>query len=690
MIHLTGIEKRFGTQEIFRDLSWHIKPGQRVGLIGPNGAGKTTLMKIVVGDELPDAGDIVIAKNRTFGYLRQDIATLAGRTVRDEVRSGLSDLLRVEAQLADLEEAMATETDRELEQLMQTYGTLQAEFERDGGFRMDSRVDEVLSGLGFKVADFDRDCGELSGGWQMRVVLARLLLQEPDILLLDEPTNHLDLESLVWLEGFLQAYRGSLVFISHDRWFLNKLASHIAELSSHGLRVYTGNFEAYLRQAEEERALLERRHKNLQRRAADMERFIERFRAKATKAKQVQSRVKALEKMERVELTSDSRTIQFTLPAPPKSGRVVLSMFDVSKAYGDKHVYAGLDLQLLREQKIALVGPNGAGKSTLLKMLAGVVPSSSGTRELGFGARLYYFAQHQLETLNPKNNVLQEVRDDTQDLSITQLRSMLGAFLFGGDDVEKQIDVLSGGEKARVTLVKMLLTPVNLLLLDEPTNHLDMASRAVLEEALSAFDGTMVVISHDRHFLDAVCTEVWEIEEGRITPFLGSYSDYLDRIEKGDRPEPLPLHSERSPSSKMAPSRQPTTSVESGTARLPVQPTDSKPEPGMSINWTGGSGVPKRKTKEEKRRDAELRQSKSIDSRRLRKAYASAEQLVTELESELESLRLTQAQPDHYSDAEIVRRVAQHASTVERRLEKAYADWETAGAALEEHESSPS
>ncbi|MBV71608.1 MAG: ABC transporter ATP-binding protein [Myxococcales bacterium] len=687
MIHLTGIEKRFGSQEIFSELSWHIKPGQRVGLIGPNGAGKTTLMKIVVGDELPDAGEIVIAKNRTFGYLRQDIATLSGRTVREEVRTGLSELLRVEAELADLEAAMVTASADELEQLMQTYGTLQAEFERDGGFRIDSRVDEVLSGLGFTVSDFDRDCGELSGGWQMRVVLARLLLQGPDILLLDEPTNHLDLDSLVWLESFLQAYRGSLVFISHDRWFLNKLSSHIAELSSYGIRVYTGNFDAYLRQAEEERALLERRHKNLQRRAADMERFIERFRAKATKAKQVQSRVKALEKMERVELNSDSRTIHFTLPDPPKSGRVVMSMSDVSKAYGDKQVYTGLDLQLLREQKIALVGPNGAGKSTLLKMLAGVVASSSGARELGFGARLYYFAQHQLETLNPKNNVLQEIRDDTQDLSLTQLRSMLGAFLFGGDDVEKQIDVLSGGEKARVTLVKMLLTPVNLLLLDEPTNHLDMASRAVLEDALSSFGGTMVVISHDRHFLDAVCTEVWEIDKGRITPFLGSYSTYLERIEKGDRPEPLPLHSERSSTSKRrAPSVSPFAGA--GTQTPKLQP-ESENTAQASINWAGTSGLPKRKTKEDKRRDAERRQSKSADGRRLKKAYEAAEKLVTELESELESLRATQAQPDHYNDAEIVRTVAQHASTVERRLEKAYSEWETAGAALEAHESSP-
>lgn len=678
MIHLQNIEKRFGSKEIFRDLSWHVKPGQRVGLIGPNGAGKSTLIKIIVGEESADAGEVIVSKSRTIGYLRQDVATLAGRSIREEVRQGLAHVLALQAKLNEVEQEMATAGAGAMDGLMALYGDLQSEFERVGGFRLDNRVEGVLTGLGFKPEDYDRDCGELSGGWQMRVVLARLLLQEPDVLLLDEPTNHLDLESLVWLEGFLQDYAGSLVFISHDRWFLNRLASHIAELSRRGVRVYTGNFEAYLRQAVEERELLVRRQKNQQRRAADLERFIARFRAKATKAKQVQSRIKALEKMEQIDIESGESTIHFSLPEPPKSGRVVMTIENGAKSYGDLHIYRGLDTQLVRGQRIALVGANGAGKSTLLKLFAGVTGIDSGRREIGFGAKLYYFAQHQVEALNLKHTVLQEAATAAEHVGPTQLRSTLGAFLFSGDDVDKRVGVLSGGEKARLALVKMLLTPANVLLLDEPTNHLDMASRAVLEEGLTNFTGTLVLISHDRHFVDAVCNEVWEVGEGRITPFLGGYTHYTDCCRRGDKPEPLPLHVTGAKPRLKTKSSPTKHKPDAPTKTKPAQPVDKEP-----IKWNVEASVRRRKSKEEKRRDADLRKIRNAQRAGLKKSYDKAEREVQEIEGQLAELQARQSESSHYENPDDVRDVAQTVARLRIELDEKYREWEAAGISLE-------
>jgi ATP-binding cassette, subfamily F, member 3 len=676
MIHLTGIEKRFGTQELFRDLDWHIKPGQRVGLIGPNGVGKSTVLRIIMDEETPDGGLVTIGKSKTLGYLRQDVALLAGRSVRDEVRLGLSHITDVGDRLSTIELGMATASGAALEQMMDEYGDLQSRFEELGGFQIENRVEEVLSGLGFKVSDFDADCGSLSGGWQMRVVLARLLLQEPDVLLLDEPTNHLDLESLVWLEGFLQTYPGSLVFISHDRWFLNRLASHIAELSRFGMRVFTGDFESYLQQKTEEDALLGRQQKNQQRRVAELERFITRFRAKATKAKQVQSRVKALAKMETIERRENDRTISFRISDAPKSSRVMLTLENAGKAYGDKIVHRGVDLELLRGRRIALVGPNGAGKTTLLTMLAGASTLTDGYRSLGFGCKPYYFAQHQVEALNLAQTVMQEADDIEADVAPTKLRGALGAFLFSEDDIDKRVGVLSGGEKARLSLVKMLLTPSNLLLLDEPTNHLDMASRSVLEDALAGFDGTIVLISHDRHFIDEVCNEIWEIDGGRITPFLGNYSEYQQRCAKGDRPQPLPLHQ---PRRKIAKPKK--TAPEPKMTPKTVAPAEKKPV----VDWSGGEtpGVRVRKSKEEKRAQAERRKSLAGERRLIASEYKKAEVRVQSLEESLAQLEHVQADPGHYEDPEKVRTVAQDVARLRDELKGAYESWERAGAQLE-------
>ncbi len=677
MIQLHDISKGFGPQLLFEGLSWTIKPGQRIGLVGPNGAGKSTLVRLIVGEEPSDGGEISIPKGTRIGYLPQEVALLAGRSVREEARRGLSTVLALGEEMRATELALESASEDALDGLMARYGDQQARFEALGGFTIESRVEEVLGGLGFHHSDFDRDCGELSGGWQMRVVLCRLLLEQPDVLFLDEPTNHLDLDSLVWLENMLNAFKGSLVFISHDRWFLNRLSSHIAELSSRGLRVYTGNFDKYIAQAAEDRALLQRQHKNQQRRIAELERFISRFRAKATKARQVQSRVKALEKMERVTLEQSERTIQFQITEAPKSGRVVMTLENVAKRYGSNTVYEHLAVEMTRGQRIALVGANGAGKSTLLKMMAGQVEPDEGRRELGFQARLYYFAQHQVEALRFDQTVLAEAMDGAETTSITRIRATLGAFLFDEDDVSKRVEVLSGGEKNRLALVKMLLAPANVLLLDEPTNHLDMASRAVLEEALQTYRGTVVIISHDRHFIDTVCNEVWEIGDGRVTPFLGNYSEYKVRVGRGDRPEPLPLYSPPRPAAvKPKPAPKPKA------PKPKVAKAESAPP---KIDWGGSNDgvVRRRRSKEEKREEALARQQRKASSRGLRKQVEAAEAEVQRIETRIEEIESEQSEPSHYGDPERVRALAKESADLRAALTAAYARWESAAGALE-------
>jgi ATP-binding cassette subfamily F protein 3 len=529
VIQIEGAAKSYGGRVLFRDLSWRLAAGERVGLVGPNGAGKTTLCRVLTGLEDLDAGQVTRSRDSTIGYLPQEAASAPAGSVFAEALRGFAEVWAIEHEMNEVAHALATAAD---DALTARYGDLQHRFEALGGYRLESQARAILGGLGFADAEVMRPLAEFSGGWRMRAALARLLLLRPSLLLLDEPTNHLDLESLAWLETFLTTYEGAVVVVSHDRYFLNRMVTSIAELGPAGLTVYPGDYDEFLAEREARRALLEARARNQAKQVAEIERFIERFRYKATKARQVQSRVKMLERLERVERPEQGREIRFRFPEPPRTGRRVIALRDVHKAYGEKIVYAGVDFEVERGDKVALVGLNGAGKSTLLRMVAGVLPFESGERILGSHATVHYYAQHQLDALDPARTALEELEAAAPDLTQTRLRTILGAFLFSGDAVDKRVAVLSGGEKARVALARMLVRPAALLALDEPTNHLDLVSREVLEEALVAFPGTIVFISHDRYFINRVATRIVEVEAGVLTPYLGG----VRRLSGGQGP----------------------------------------------------------------------------------------------------------------------------------------------------------
>jgi len=528
MITLNQIQKQFGNRVLFRDCSLQIGARDRIGLIGPNGSGKTTLFRMILGEEPIDDGEILIAKGVKMGYLPQEVITFRGNTVLGEVLKGASQITSLEDKMKVLEEELTSIDDPKVqEKLAKEYGRLQEHYTVLGGYSLEAEAKQILKGLGFKERDFNRLTDELSGGWLMRIALSKILLQSPDLLLLDEPTNHLDLESLIWLENFLVNYPGAMVIVSHDRVFLNHLVDRIAEIDGEKIYLYHGNYDRYLKEKENRKEILEATYKTQQRKIEQTERFIERFRAKNTKSSQVQSRIKMLEKLERIELPKERKEIRFEFPAPKRSGHRVIEVKNLHKRYGETVVYQGIDLTLFRGDKVALVGPNGAGKSTLLKILAGVLDYEKGEIVLGKDVTRAYFAQHQFDLLHPEHTVYEELLSIATDESQTQLRTLLGTFLFSGDDIEKKVSVLSGGEKSRLVLAKMLLKPANFLLLDEPTSHLDIASRNVLEMALKQFQGTICLITHDRHLINQIATKVIEIDQGIPNIYLGNYDDYL-------------------------------------------------------------------------------------------------------------------------------------------------------------------
>jgi ATPase subunit of ABC transporter with duplicated ATPase domains len=535
MISFNRISKQYGRQLVFVEASFQLNPGERCGLVGPNGSGKTTLFRMIVGEESPDEGDVAVPKRTTVGYFRQDVEEMSGRTVLDEAIAGSGRLGDLHHELEALQHAMG-DPDRldEMDKILERFGEVQEEYAHHGGYDLEARAREVLHGLGFEDDRIDGDVGALSGGWKMRVAMAKVLLGRPDVLLMDEPTNHLDIESIIWLEDFLRGYPGSILMTSHDREFMNRIVTKIVEIDDGDLITYSGDYDFYERERATRDANREAAFSRQQAMLAKEQRFIDRFAAHAAKAAQVQSRVKALDKIEKIELPKKRRVVKFDFRNPARSGDDVVTMKDVSKAFGARVLYDDFSFLVRRGERWCVMGKNGAGKSTLLKMVVGALPPDEGAVKLGASLKMGYFAQQSLDLLDPNLTVWEQIQKDFPLEAVGVLRSLLGAFQFSGDEVDKKIRSLSGGEKSRLVMARMLLDPPNFLVLDEPTNHLDMATKEMLVEALKNFEGTMLFVSHDRTFLRGLSNRVLELggESGKDShPHLygGSYVEYVER-----------------------------------------------------------------------------------------------------------------------------------------------------------------
>ncbi len=530
MIRLENISKQNGSQILFIEASAALQKGEKAGLVGPNGAGKTTLFRMVTGQEPPDEGQVSVDRGVTIGYFSQDVGEMAGRSAVAEVMDGAGPVSVVAAELAELEAAMG-DPDRlgEIDALIERYGEVQGRFEELGGYALEGRAREVLAGLSFTEEMMDGDVGALSGGWKMRVALARILLMHPDVMLLDEPSNHLDLESLIWLEQFLKGYDGALLMTSHDREFMNRIVTKVIEIDGGGLTTYSGNYEFYEQQRAQNEKQQQAQFERQQAMLAKEIKFIERFKARASHAAQVQSRVKKLDKIERVEPPKRRQTVAFEFQPAPRSGDDVVALKNVHKSYGSRSIYEGLNFTVSRKERWCVMGVNGAGKSTLLKLVAGSTQPDDGTVALGGSVKMGYFAQHAMDLLDGDRTIFQTLEDAFPQANQGSLRSLAGAFGFSGDDVEKKCRFLSGGEKARLVMALMLYDPPNFLVLDEPTNHLDMATKEMLITALAQYEGTMLFVSHDRHFLAALSNRVLELTPDGIHNYGGGYTEYVAR-----------------------------------------------------------------------------------------------------------------------------------------------------------------
>jgi len=536
MIHLTNISKQHGSQILFQNASFQILPGVRTGLVGPNGAGKSTIFRLITGEEEADKGEISCAKKTVIGYFSQEVGEMAGRSALAEVMAVAEDVMRLGAEMKEMEAAMAQPmADEEMAALLERYGDAVEEFEHRGGYDLESRAQAVLTGLGIGPADYNRPVEEFSGGWKMRIALARILTLNPDVLLLDEPTNHLDVESIVWLEEWIvKEFKGAVLMTCHDRDFMNRIVSRIVEVANRTVTTYNGNYDFYLREREIRREQLQASYRRQQEMLAKEEEFIARFAARASHAAQVQSRVKKLEKIERIELPPEQRLIKFEFGDTPRSGDDVAYCHELTKTWplpdgGEKQVFSGISGMIRRQEKIAVVGVNGAGKSTFLKVLAGKTEPTAGEATIGASVNMGYFSQHAMDVLDPNRTVFDTVQDVLPQANIGVIRNICAAFLFLGDEVEKRVSLLSGGEKSRLVLATLLAQPLNFLILDEPTNHLDIQSREILLEALRKFTGTVVLVSHDRHFLRSLVNRVFEIDHGEMRVYEGDYNYYLSK-----------------------------------------------------------------------------------------------------------------------------------------------------------------
>ncbi|MBC7659855.1 MAG: ABC-F family ATP-binding cassette domain-containing protein [Chitinophagaceae bacterium] len=539
MIQLSNITKRQGSRILYENASFLIREGDRIGLVGPNGAGKTTIFRLIVGEDHADSGQIIVQPNTVIGYFSQDVGEMRGCTALEQVIASSGKTAELGTFIAEVEEQLASGATNTLDPeafnaLMERYGDAQMEYQQRDGYDLESRAQAVLTGLGIGPDDYNRPVEQFSGGWKMRIALAGILTLQPDVLLMDEPTNHLDIETILWLEEWLQSYKGAIVMTSHDREFMNRLVGRIVEIAHRQVTVYNGNYEYYLKERELRREQQIAAHRRQQEMLSKEEDFIAKFAARASHAAQVQSRVKKLDKIDRIEAPPETKTIAFEFPTPPRSGNDVVRMTGLGKQWAKddgtmRPVFRGVTGVVERLNKIAVTGVNGAGKSTLLKTIVGETEPTDGMVAIGPSVRVGYFSQHALDLLNPKNTVVEELMGRLPDASIGFIRNLLGAFLFSGDDVDKKIGILSGGERSRVLLAIILASPLNLLVLDEPTNHLDIESRETLLRAVQAFDGTVLVVSHDRHFLKEIVNRVFEIRDGEIRTYEGNYDYYLEK-----------------------------------------------------------------------------------------------------------------------------------------------------------------
>ena len=655
MIQLSGAGKRYAHKLLFENVDWMITAQDRLGLVGANGTGKSTLMKILAGLEALDYGSISRGKGITAGYLPQDGLSLSGRTVFAECMEVFSDLSSMESEMEDLTRQMSEldHTSAEYDQVADRFHRIEHEFQTRDGYAIEAKVGTVLTGLGFNKEDWHRLTDEFSGGWQMRIALAKLLLQQPNLLLLDEPTNHLDLEARNWLEEYLGEYPHAFVVISHDRYFLDVTVNKIVEIWNKNIHFYPGNYEKYLAQKTQRREQLEAAYRNQRERIEQVEAFISRFRYQATKAKQVQSRIKELERIERIEIPPEERTIHFSFPQPKPSGRIVAEITGLAKSYGPKEVFRDVSFMIERGDRIALVGVNGAGKSTLIKLLAGREMPTAGEYKLGHNVQADYFAQDQYKELDPDSRILDDLGKISPQSRETELRNLLGCFLFSGDDVFKRIGVLSGGERNRYALLRMLLHPANFLLLDEPTNHLDMRAKDVLLEALSKYTGTVVFVSHDRYFIDKLATRIFEVGGVKVEIFPGNYEDYVWRKTGGQGSGPQEGVAERLPSLE-------AEEISAGSTSVPIQP----------VNGNGASGA-----RESKKRLNPIKRKQMEDRvQQIEEDIARAEAAIAHCESELQS----------FVSVEETQRVTHELEQRRSELQSLMSEWEDLSQTLQE------
>ncbi|MBJ6726527.1 ABC-F family ATP-binding cassette domain-containing protein [Geomesophilobacter sediminis] len=649
MLHLKKLSKEFAGNPLFMEINWHLKKGERVGLVGENGAGKSTLMRIIAGEVESSSGEIQIARGGTVGYLPQDGIIAKGKPLFEEVMTALSELQAIEREIADLtlrlEQTPHDAPDHD--QLLDRFGHLQEEFRLKGGYAMESEVGNVLSGLGFLPSEWEKECGEFSGGWQMRIALAKLLLKKPNVLLLDEPTNHLDIEARNWLEGYLQNYPYSVMLVSHDRFFLDQVCSRIAEVWNHAITDYHCNYSKYLVLREERVSALREAKKRQDEEIEKIEDFISRFRYKADKASLVQSRIKQLEKIERILLPPERRRIRFTFPTPPKSGKTVVEVTGLRKVYGSNVVLDGVDLTIESGERVALVGHNGAGKSTLMRILAGGA-IDGGEVKLGHNVILDYFAQDQAQELNGTLSAYDELLSNAPFEMVPQLRDILGAFLFSGDDIHKKVSVLSGGERNRLALAKILLRASNLLLMDEPTNHLDLFSKDVLLDALKNFPGTVVFVSHDRFFIDGLATRVVEVGGGKLQSFHGDYEYYLEKT--GGQ------------GSGIAGSDGGGAGKDTRSASVSPDLRPETPDPG---------------SKEDRIRQREAEKQRQKEERTRERQIAEIEAKIGTLETELAELETTMADPEFFKDLAASRSAGERHAALTAEIAELYERWES-------------